>query len=193
MVRNNLGQSPKKDWRLPSDGYFLFQIGTHDQLPTWGCNLQCLGSMLRASSHFLLLFHTSRLLHLLGEQLLPAFQSKMVIYHATQIFRSHLTTGRVQQQNALLELNKLNFVRGRKMTYVNQYRQCKRQYVHGRERQAKMAGKSQPKQLDHADAYPLMIMMITVAVARLHDLRKQCGSKLSVTQLFSNTCTLPIS
>ena len=61
------------------------------------------------------------------------------------------------------------------------------------QRQARMAGKSQPKQLDHADAYPLMIMMITVAVARLHDLRKQCGSKLSVTQLFSNTCTLPIS
>ena len=42
MVSQNLRQSPY----FPSVGYFLFQIGTHDQLPTWGCNLQCLGSML---------------------------------------------------------------------------------------------------------------------------------------------------
>ena len=114
MVSQNLRQSPY----FPSVGYFLFQIGTHDQLPTWGCNLQCLGSMLGPPCFLSLpppLPH-QQIATSLGGTIAPSISVKNGNLSCNTDFQVTFNNGRVQEQNALLEF---------------EYRQCKRE--HGRE------------------------------------------------------------
>ena len=125
------------------------------------CNLQCLGSMLGPPCFLSLpppLPH-QQIATSLGGTIAPSISVKNGNLSCNTDFQVTFNNWKGAATKCPFRIEQTEFCE----RYVNQYRQCKRQYVHGRERQAKMAGKSEPKQLDHADAYPLMIMMIAVA------------------------------